>query len=57
MQEQSNPTTDAKGRTIPAEMTDREIAEETLLRLRNFDDVLEGIAANPMMRAMMPGMR
>lgn len=36
------------------EMTDREIAEETLAMLRAFGDALEAATSNPMIRAMMP---
>lgn len=48
---------DAQGRiAAPADMTDREIAEETLLNMRGLADLLNGIAANPMIRAMVPGL-
>lgn len=36
------------------DMTDREIAEETLTLLRTFRDALQAISQNPMLRAMMP---
>lgn len=39
-----------------SDLTDREIAEETLTLLRGFADALEAISSNPMMRAMVPGL-
>jgi len=40
----------------PFEMTDREIAEETLAILRTFAQTFMAMSQNPMLRAMMPGM-
>lgn len=49
-------TTDLKGRKLVHSMNEREIAEETLLLLRAFTDIFEGIARNPMLAAMIPGL-
>jgi hypothetical protein len=38
------------------EMTDREIAEETLILLRAFADAFQQATQNPMMAAMIPGL-
>jgi hypothetical protein len=38
------------------EMTDREIAEESLALLRAFADAFQQATQNPMMAAMMPGL-
>jgi len=38
------------------EMSDREIAEETLLILRTFAETFMAMSQNPMLKAMMPGM-
>ncbi len=46
--------TDHKGRPFPATMSDRQIAEESLILLRAFGDALEVIANNPMLQMMMP---
>jgi hypothetical protein len=48
--------TDAKGRLRHDVMTDREIAEETLVTLRALADVLEAVGQSPMAAAMMPGL-
>lgn len=47
---------DEKGRVLVNKMSDRAIAEETLLLLRAFTDIFEGIARNPMLAAMIPGL-
>jgi len=49
---------DESGRIMVAELTDREIAEETLATLRQIADVISQIGANPssMMARFMPGM-
>jgi hypothetical protein len=47
--------TDTKGRMVPAEMTDRQIAEETLILLRAFGDVISALGQNPMAVAMLGG--
>lgn len=39
-----------------AEMTDREIAEETLAYLRALGDALQAAGKNPMLRAMIPSL-
>lgn len=36
------------------DMTDREIAEETLILLRGFSDAFMAISSNPMLSAMLP---
>jgi hypothetical protein len=50
---------DGNGRLAPSDMTDRELLEETVTRLRTGEDlitgVIESMKSNPMMRAMMPG--
>lgn len=50
------PCLDSKGREIAERMTDREIAEESLILLRAFGDALQALGDNPMLRAI-PGMR
>jgi len=49
---------DESGRISVPELTDREIAEETLATLRQIADVISQIGANPssMMARFMPGM-
>lgn len=47
---------DGRNRTLAATMTDREIAEESLILLRAFGDALQALGDNPMLRAL-PGMR
>lgn len=47
---------DPKGRIHPHLMTQREIAEESLILLRAFGDALQALGDNPMLRAI-PGMR
>jgi len=49
---------DDSGRIMVGELTDREIAEETLATLRQIADVISQIGANPssMMARFMPGM-
>lgn len=47
---------DDKGRLRHDVMTDREIAEETLVTLRALADVLEAVGKSPMAAAMMPGL-
>jgi hypothetical protein len=47
---------DDVGRKLPAYMTDREIAEESLILLRGFYDALTALSASPM-AAMVPGLR
>jgi hypothetical protein len=49
---------DVSGRINVPELTDREIAEETLATLRQIADVISQIGANPgsMMARFMPGM-
>lgn len=42
-------------RKSPSTMTDREIAEESLILLRFFGDALTAISSSPMASAMMPG--
>ncbi len=42
-------------RPVVHSMTDREIAEETLILMRAFADMLMQIGNNPMVAAMMPG--
>lgn len=37
-------------------MTDRELAEETLMWLRTVADTLESMSSNPMVRMMMPNL-
>lgn len=51
-------TFDAGGRIMVPELSDREIAEETLATLRQIADVISQIGANPtsMMARFMPGM-
>lgn len=46
---------DGKGRPLASSMTDREMAEETLILLRAFGDALAVISSNPMLGAMVPG--
>ncbi len=46
--------TDHKGRPLAATMSDRQMAEETLILLRAFGDALEVISNNPMLQMMMP---
>jgi hypothetical protein len=41
----------------PIDMNDREIAEESLMLLRGFRDALMGAAQNPMVGAMLPGLK
>jgi hypothetical protein len=41
-------------RTPVQDMTDRAIAEETLILLRAFQDAFMAVAGNPMMAAMIP---
>jgi hypothetical protein len=48
---------DAKGRPLIPTMTDRELAEEVASNLRAFSDALENLAQNPMLKAMLPGVR
>jgi hypothetical protein len=36
------------------EMSDREIAEQSLILLRSFANALESLTSNPMISAMMP---
>lgn len=48
------PVTDHKGRMAVQRMTDREMAEESLILLRAFGDALEALGSNPMLRAI-PG--
>lgn len=38
-------------------LTDRAIAEETLMWLRGFADTLQAAGDNPMLRAMIPSLR
>lgn len=45
---------DPKGRPLAHLMSDREIAEESVILLRAFGDALEALGQNPMLRAMMP---
>lgn len=45
---------DDKSRLKPACMTDRAIAEESLVLLRAFGDALQELGNNPMLKAMMP---
>lgn len=47
---------DDSGRTLPHLMSDREIAEESLILLRAFGDALQALGSNPMIKAI-PGMR
>lgn len=47
---------DVKGRQHVSEMTDRQIAEETLHLMRAFSDVLSAIGSNPVAAAMIPGL-
>jgi hypothetical protein len=47
--------TDAKGRPLLAEMSDREVLEEVAHNLRAFHDALENLGKNPMLKAMLPG--
>lgn len=47
---------DGQGRIVAADMTDREIAEESLILLRAFADALSVIGNNPMLGAMMPNL-
>lgn len=47
--------TDAKGRTIPDAMSDREILIEVLLHMRTIADVVEEMADSPMVKAMQGG--
>lgn len=46
--------TNAVVRQDPKTMTDREIAEESLVYLRAFADALSAVASNPFMGAMVP---
>lgn len=50
-------TVDHKGRTLPNLMSDREVMEEILLKLRSFEDFGEGLAvklsSHPMLAAFM----
>lgn len=48
------PAQDAQGRIVVGELTDRQIAEETLVYLRAFADAFSAATKNPMMRAMLP---
>lgn len=50
------PTFDSHNRVDLYCMTDRAIAEETLLMLRQTSDAIEKLAQNPMIRAMIPGL-
>lgn len=45
---------DAKGRTLPEAMTERDLLEEMVLNMRGLADMLEEIGKNPMLKAMMP---
>lgn len=51
---QSMNDTDDKGRALAHTMTDRAIAEESLILLRAFGDALQALGENPMLKAMMP---
>ncbi len=42
------PPTDAKGRPLPEDMTDREIEIETLYHMRNLMDVFDALGKHPM---------
>lgn len=46
---------DAKGRADVRAMSDRELAEETLLLLRVFSDAISELSNSPMAKAMLPG--
>lgn len=47
-----NPAVDAKGRSVPEIMSDREIAIETLLYMRTMMDLFEGLGQHPMARSL-----
>lgn len=49
-------TRDGNGRIVVADMTEREILEETLILLRAFSDALSVLGSNPMLGAMIPGL-
>jgi hypothetical protein len=46
---------DSKGRAAVSTMSDREVAEETLLLLRVFSDAISELSNSPMAKAMLPG--
>jgi len=50
------PVVDPKGRALTEHMTDRAIAEESLILLRAFGDAQVAVGKNPMVRVI-PGMR
>jgi hypothetical protein len=46
---------DSHGRPLIHTLTDRELAEETVLILRTLTDILEQLGQNPMLSMMIPG--
>lgn len=49
--------TDNKGRVRADTLTEHEALTECVVLLRAFADALEAASQNPMLKAMMPGMR
>lgn len=47
---------DSKGRPLPHTMSDRAMAEETLILLRAFGDILQSVGSNPIAGAMLGNM-
>lgn len=56
MSEPNAKVVDMQGRPAVSSMSDRELAEETVLMLRQFADAISALAANPMVKTMLPGM-